>query len=353
MSISSFLLYDVFMKKLGYIILIVVIVVGNLFSPTTFASFKEPISHFVLIYMDHNYDQGDFLEMKRSGITDYIIVSLDDFDHSKDNYITKLIPRTFYTMLRITQEIPDANIWIATPHMTSMTHPYYFDTALDKVYDYILEIEKSFPIIWENNIKGVYLNTEAVIGEVDYQNIYDNYSLSFMNDLSFRVHEYLDKQLMWIPYYGYGENAAEVIKKLGFVANTTPIFDIILIQPHYYFDESVKENFDAIFYSILRQEICYRNLVPVIERTSNATATIGFLNEVSSMVTNDSTGVYAKRYQLYKFYFTGLRNLYPSGYYTGGANDVQYEKMYQFYLGGYDIEKLIDYSINCEIDYFF
>ncbi len=326
---------------------------GNILLPITTVYAKEPVPHFVLIYMDHNYDQNDFIKMKNSGITDYIIVSLNDFDHSKDNYITKLIPRTFYTMLRITQEVPDANIWIATPHMTSMTHPYYFSTALEKVYDYLLEIKRSFPVIWENNIKGVYLNTEAVIGEVDYQNIYDNYSLSFMNDLSFRVHEYLDKQLMWIPYYGYGENAANVIKKLGFVANTTPIFDIILIQPHYYFDGTVKRNFDAIFNSILRQEICYRDLVPVVKRTSNATATLGFLNEISSHVNSDPTGIYARRYQLYKFYFTGLRNLYPSGYYTGGAYDVQYEKMYQFYLGGRDIEKLIDYSIYQQINYLF
>ena len=329
------------MKKI-YICLIILTLLITL-TPSVEA--KEENPRFILIYMDQNYNEGAFEKLAYSGITDFILLSLDDFNYQQSNYINQLMPRTFYTILKIIEEVPNANIWIGTPHMTSMTHPYFYNTALNKVYDYILEIKKSMPLIWEKNIKGIYMNTEAVIGKVYYSNINANYTISFMNDLGYRIHEYLDKEFLWIPYYGYGDNAAEVIKKLGYIANTTPIFDYILIQPHYFFDGDSIKNLDGVFYSVINQEICYRDKTPIISRTTNATAKIGFLIEVSSIINWDNTNTYQKRYNLYVFYYKGLRSIFPSGFYSGGAIDLDIKRIYNFYKANYYSEQLVD-SIN-------
>jgi len=330
------------MKK--YLLLISIIFILLFPSSTVFA--KEQSPHFVLIYMDQNYSENTFKKLAQSGITDFIVLSLNDFDYNQKNYIDKLMPRTFYTILKIIEEVPDAKIWIGTPHMTSMTHPYFYSTALNKIYDYILELKNSMPLIWENNIKGIYMNTEAIIGKVYYSNIYANFTISFMNDLSYRIHSYLDKQFLWVPYYGYGDNAAEVIKKLGYIANTTPIFDYILIQPHYFFDGDHIKNLDGVFYSVINQEIRYRDNATVINRLPRATAKIGFLVEVSSIVNWDNSGEYKKRYSLYVYNYIGLRNIFASGFYSGGANDLDFTKIYAFYIANNYSEQYVDFHDN-------
>jgi len=330
------------MKKLISILSIILILFISL--PTINA--ENSTSHFILIYMDQNYKKGDFFEMSKSGITNFVILSLDDFDNNQDNYLNKLIPRTLFTMLRITQEVPNANLWIATPHMNSMTHPYYFSTALEKIYNYLLEIQKSMPIIWRNNIKGIYMNTETIIGQVDYNNLYANFTISFMNDLAFRIHEYLDKKVLWIPYYGYGDHAARIIKNLGYIVNTTPIFDYVLIQPHYYFDGDNIKNLDGVFYSVINQEICYRDKKIVTPRTSNSKSKIGFLIEISSAIKWENAEVYQSRYNQYRFNFIGLRNIFPSGFYSGGANDVDYKRIHDFYINNRNNEQLFDILSN-------
>ncbi|MBN2853226.1 MAG: DUF4855 domain-containing protein [Clostridia bacterium] len=326
------------MKKAVTIIMVCLILIMN------FADVKaiESEPHFILVYMDQDYNEGDFRKMSQSGITDFIILSLNNFDHREENYITMLLPRTLYTIQKIIDEVPEASLYIATPHMNSMTHPYYFKNSLEKIYRYFLEIEKSLPEIFDANVTGFYMNTEAIIGEVDYHDLTSNFTVSIMNDLSYRIHEYLHKKFLWIPYYGYGDNAAEIIKRVGYIANTTPFFDYILIQPHYYFDGDSRKNLDAVFYSVINQKICYRDMVPVIEKTSNASAEIGFLNELNSMIRWDSSKTFEKRFGLYTYNFKGLRNSFPSGFYTGGVNDVDYQRIADFYKDRLYSEQWID-----------
>ncbi|WP_157696817.1 hypothetical protein [Brevibacillus formosus] len=49
----------------------------------------------------------------------------------------------------------------------------------------------------------------------------------------------LTKEFMCAPHYGFGTYAENITHNVGVVANRTDIFDIICIQPQYYFKGDV------------------------------------------------------------------------------------------------------------------
>src|SRR5690606_15797959 len=130
-----------------------------------------------------------------------------------------------------------------------------------------------------NNIAGVYMNMESIYGTVNYSSLLGNSCIKLMNDLSFRVKNNLAKKFLWIPYYGYGVNATTIIKNIGYVANQSTIFDYVLIQPHYYFDDTIAANIDGLQSSVSNQGVRYRDGVLVTPMLS--TNVIGAEMEMS------------------------------------------------------------------------
>ncbi len=69
------------------------------------------------------------------------------------------------------------------------------------------------------------------------------------------------KKLLWAPYMGYGNNYDTTMIDIAYIANTTDIFDTVLLQPHHYFfyeengQEDVKKNLAVVRNSLNRQEV--------------------------------------------------------------------------------------------------
>ena len=69
------------------------------------------------------------------------------------------------------------------------------------------------------------------------------------------------KKLLWSPYMGYGHNYDTTMIDIAYIANTTDIFDTVLLQPHHYFfyekngQEDVKKNLAVVRNSLNRQEV--------------------------------------------------------------------------------------------------
>lgn len=192
---------------------------------------------------------------------------------------------------------------------------------LDPFYNYVLDVKSRIGnTMWTNNVQGIYMNQEAIYGAVDYSYLTKNAEIKLMNDLSYRVHTNLGKKFIWAPYYGYGTNAGEVIKRMGYVANKTNIYDFILIQPHYYFDATVQSNLDGVYYSVQKQAVTYRDGVVVVTKTSNTA--IGIDMEGDHHLRNTSQcPEWFKRYNEQINKFQGFRGKIPFTFYVGYGVD--------------------------------
>ena len=115
-------------------------------------------------------------------------------------------------------------------------------------------------------------------------------------------------QFMWCPYYGYGDNAATIIKKIGHVADKVQIFDYVILQPHVIFDASTTNgNLNGVKYSVDRNKVCYRNNVNVIA-SKVSTTQIGY--EMEFLNNNSVFDDYRSTFASYKnkpwmFYWQG------------------------------------------------
>lgn len=174
------------------------------------------------------------------------------------------------------------DIWIGTPEIDSSSYASATSAnCLNPFTNYISAVQTNVGnSIWNNRVKGVYYAQESIYGSVDYMNLNNNAQIRLMNDFAYRVHTNFGKDLLWIPYYGYGTNAqaSDIIKKIGYIANTKPIFNCVVMQPHYEnfgIEPGPISNITAIKYSVENQTVVYRNNVQVVSRSSSATAVIG------------------------------------------------------------------------------
>ena len=218
-------------------------------------------------------------------------------------------------------------VWIATPGITSMTPSTSISTMLTPITNYLNSVKSALGTYWTSNVKGIYMNQEAVYGTLDTANLMGNPSVKLMNDVSYRVHSTFAKKFMWAPYYSTWESsAAENIKKVGWVTNTTNIYDQVFLQPSYYFtgiyNDAPVTNLDGVYYSVSKQAVSYRNNVTVTPRTTNATAQVGIQMEIDSRIAWDSAAL--SRYNAYVTKFSGFRGQYPFSYYAGARDSLAY-----------------------------
>ena len=109
------------------------------------------------------------------------------------------------------------DIWIGTPEIDSSSYASATSAnCLNPFTNYISAVQTNVGnSIWNNRVKGVYYAQESIYGSVDYMNLNNNAQIRLMNDFAYRVHTNFGKDLLWIPYYGYGKNAqaSDIIKK--------------------------------------------------------------------------------------------------------------------------------------------
>jgi len=126
--------------------------------------------------------------------------------------------------------------------------------------------------------------------------------VAMMNTVASYVHNTLGKKMLWIPYYGYGSNYNATINSIGYVANKTNIFDYVLLQPHYYFQESadILKNVEAIRESAYLNKVVGRKsssgTFSVIGGTKTSNTKIGVEMEIDK---RHEFADYAARYDVY------------------------------------------------------
>lgn len=220
-----------------------------------------------------------------------------------------------------------AKLWIGTPGITYNNYKTLPSMATMK--NYISDVYNGL-----NNkqaVAGLYYNQEAIYGDLAYiTNLANgtkdgNKQVKLMTDVKGILKNIIGTtQMLWIPYYGYGDNAAEVIKKVGYVADTTTIFKYVCLQPHYLFEpEKSPNNLLGVQYSVKNNKICYRNGVAVISSPVSGKATIGF-----EMEYKPGSG-FEDRYTEYVSTFSSYKSK-PHGFYweTSSGTESEYIKIH-------------------------
>lgn len=216
---------------------------------------------------------------------------------------------------------PNLSIWIGTPSIsssnytsiTSSTESTYLNLITNS---YIATVYSALTSSgnW-SKVKGVYYNQEAVYGTVSSSNIYSNYEIKLMNDVSYRVHNTYSKDMLWIPYYGHSFTYNGVLydytyylNKIAYIANTSNIFDCVILQSSYisYADTESLSNFSGITSSVTNQSIRNRSGSVICTKTSNTV--IGAEYEYIGNATN---------FTQYTNYYSGYPGTRACAFYWG------------------------------------
>lgn len=216
------------------------------------------------------FTSSDWDALAASPFTDFIIIPKEaaHYGATEAGYKTQLAPFMLQVIDQITRRNSSARVWIGTPGISSVNFSIA-STSYLPIFNYLNYMREQLGTAkWNRNIGGVYMNQESVYGDVNYSDLMANSCIKLMNDLAYAIRKQLKSRFLWIPYYGYGANAAEIIKRVGYVTNRATIFDYVVIQPHYYFDETVPQNIAGVKHSVSKQSVCYRDGVAVTPKLS-------------------------------------------------------------------------------------
>lgn len=161
-------------------------------------------------------------------------------------------------------------------------------------------------------VEGIYMTREHILVPADSpkncgvpinaSNPTAHPEVAMMQTVANYVHHTLKKKMLWIPYYGYGDTYNDTINSIGCVANRTDIFDYVLLQPHYYFQESrdILKNVEAIRESAHIGAVVSRksdnNTFSIIGGGKTSPTKIGVEMEIDKR--HEQSG-YATRYDVY------------------------------------------------------
>ncbi len=266
-----------------------------------------------------SFTDADWQALAASPLTDFIIIPKDASTYGSNEAGYKSQLGTF--MIKVINQLVSrkntAKIWIGTPGISSLNYTIA-SSNLDPIYNYLSYVRDQIgSTAWNNNIGGVYLNMEAVYGTVDYGNLTSNSCIKLMSELSTKIHNNLNTKFLWIPYYGYGSDPAEIIKRIGYVANRSTIFDYVVIQPHYYFDGSIATNLTGVKYCVSKQSVSYRDGLEVTPKLSKTI--IGAEMELDwHIVPPNNYTDQLNRYNNYVANFAEFKATYPIIFYWDG-----------------------------------
>lgn len=265
------------------------------------------------------FTAADWDALAASPITDFIIIPKEaaHYGATEAGYKTQLAPFMLQTINQIVSRNSAARVWIGTPGISSLNYSIAA-SSYQPILNYLGYIREQLGTTkWNKNIGGVYMNQESVYGDVNYSDLMANSCIKLMNDLAYAIRKQLKSRFLWIPYYGYGSNAAEIIKRVGYVTNRATIFDYVVIQPHYYFDETVPSNITGVKQSVSKQSVCYRDGVVVTPKLSKTI--VGAEIEMSwKVVPPNNYPDFLSRYNEYVNAFAEYKNKYPVIYYWDG-----------------------------------
>ena len=238
---------------------------------------------------------------------------------------------------RILKINPDAKLWYSVPsapQLTALTH--LFADSWVQVVDEVKEAVG--PEVWEKNVCGFYYSDEDVV-TFDYAKFdpskpeenFNNPDVYSMRQVSDKVHSY-DKNLVWIPYSA--DTNSEIYECLGYVANKTDIFDTILIQPSYFFNEELTDNPQIIKDCVEKQAVVYNN-GNIIGGTKTSNTIIGWEMEIDAGDLAADPNAEA-RYQKYVDTFKDYVGIYPTAYYASIISETMsvLDKIDEFYSYG-------------------
>ena len=212
------------------------------------------------------------------------------------------------------------NIYIGTPGINSGN--FGQNPASTNLTSFLRSVYTSLSTPHRQYVAGAYMNQEAIYGSVDYTNLTGgtqagNVQIKRMLSVKswVKAGNIGGQTFLWIPYYGYGENPAAIIKNIGYVADSVQIFDYVLLQPHVFFDQSTTSgNFAGIIASMQANKICYRDGVNVVANKTSTTQ-IGFEMEFSVY-----TGNAESLYNQYVAAFSSYKS-YPQAFYWAQYGD--------------------------------
>ncbi|MBG9587275.1 hypothetical protein [Cytobacillus firmus] len=217
-----------------------------------------------------------------------------------------------------------SKIWIGTQLESPTAYDSYTQTDYNNYLSYVNSLQSTLGSNW-SYVEGIYMTNEAITNRsIAFDQFQYDSQILFYEWFSDEIHNTYNKDFLWVPYYGYGSSTVDIIRSVGYVANKTNIFDLILLQPHYYFDSTVKSNLNAVYQSTIKQAVTWRDGVIVGgSKDAIANAKIGVQMELDHNARwgNDG-GAWIERYNEYVDTFKGLRGNYPISYYAGSRNDA-------------------------------
>jgi chitodextrinase len=210
-----------------------------------------------------------------------------------------------------------AKVWFSLPGRGSSNGSSEFDAAHFK--NVMKAIRDRMPDSqWNNNVQGFYMNIESVYA---WNNDPSKTKDLFRQVASEISTKYSGKKLLWAPYYNSRSTAG--MNNLKWMADmlSEPVFDIVLLQPNYYFDNNKDDkDLKAVFKSVEKNRLYYPDGInPVGSKSTNSKTVIGAVMEVDGGINNASTGM--AKLNLYKEYVKGLQayvGVKPFVFYSGG-----------------------------------
>jgi hypothetical protein len=258
-----------------------------------------------------SFSDSDWIAIGASNCTDFMLIPKDagTYGGTSDGYVASLAPLMIEYVNKLVSKRASAKIWIGTPGISSANYATLASSSTTPFVTYIDAVRSGVgETVWKKNIRGVYMNCESIYGTFDSNNLSANVTVSLMSALSPKIRTDRAKEFLWIPYYGYGTYATDITTKIAHVANDATIFDYVVMQPHYYFDdtETWAKNLYGVRSSAIKQSVCLTDGSVITAKQSKTL--IGVEMEMDwHIVSPNSYSAYLSRYNGYVSNFSDLR----------------------------------------------
>ncbi|GLI05351.1 hypothetical protein YDYSG_13810 [Paenibacillus tyrfis] len=300
----------------------------------------------VLVYTGSNqpeYKTEDIVNLSK-GADHFIIVTTKTTATSADvtdfaNQANKIVAAN-----------PQAKLWISTPSRNSTSSASTYDASITGFLDAVKKAVGQAN--WDKHVKGVYINFENIYldgpdtgtkytganwTKTLQSNMNDNTVVKTMRSIKQWAKNNGSLNVAWAPYVTPHNDQ---LKRLAYVINEN-IADVVLLQPHYYFDGN-KVPLLVVDKSITNGYLSYTDGKPIIPANDSyiklRSANIGVDMEI------DGDASKPDRYNLYKEYETTFRkhSNKPFTYYMGSATQMNYKS----YAGKQLWEHLVEFYIS-------
>ncbi len=240
----------------------------------------------VFLYVGNNNLGGMYPSFTDADITrfhaDEFVLTVGGYS----GYLSSMAELTVYmdqlvALAKRVIELTGKTIWFGFPRPTAPTktitiseYSHYADQYLEIARILHERLDAVGSNYYYNYVQGFYMNDEHVRRRnfgtgtgtddpngvnVDVNNLLSHPQI-FMYDkvskgLITAAHGW--KKLLWSPYMGRGGNYDTTMIDIAYIANTTDIFNTVLLQPGYYFhgDADIQKNLAVIRNSLNRQEV--------------------------------------------------------------------------------------------------